>query len=106
MPRPVRSSCSAGTPARATAAGTVVNAEWSGGYGNLVEIRHSDGYRTRYAHNSEYLVKPGDLIRKGQVIAKVGRSGRATGAHLHFEVLADGRPVNPLQYISTARSGG
>ena len=51
-------------------------------------------------------VQPGDLIRKGQVIARVGRTGRATGTHLHFEVLADGRPVNPLQYISTVRGGG
>ncbi|MBK6288684.1 MAG: M23 family metallopeptidase [Gammaproteobacteria bacterium] len=96
----------AGTDVLAVAPGVVTWAGYDKDYGNLVEIRHSDGYRTRYAHNSEYLVKPGDLIRKGQVIAKVGRSGRATGAHLHFEVLADGRPVNPLQYISTARSGG
>ena len=95
-----------GTNVLAVAPGVVTWAGYDKDYGKLVEIRHSDGYRTRYAHNSEYLVKPGDLIKKGQVIARVGRTGRTTGAHLHFEVLADGRPVNPLQYISTARSGG
>ncbi len=96
----------AGTNVLAVAPGVVTWAGYDKDYGKLVEIRHSDGYRTRYAHNSEYLVKPGDLIRKGQVIARVGRTGRATGTHLHFEVLADGRPVNPLQYISTVRGGG
>ncbi|MBK7171021.1 MAG: M23 family metallopeptidase [Gammaproteobacteria bacterium] len=95
----------AGTDVLAVAPGVVTWAGYDKDYGNLVEIRHSDGYRTRYAHNSEYLVKPGDLIRKGQVIAKVGRSGRATGAHLHFEVLADGRPVNPCS-TSARRAAG
>jgi YD repeat-containing protein len=95
-----------GTDVLAVAPGVVTWAGYDKDYGKLVEIRHSDGLRTRYAHNSEFLVKPGDLIRKGQVIAKVGRTGRTTGAHLHFEVLADGRPVNPLQFISTARAGG
>ena len=96
----------AGTPVYAVASGVVTWSGWSKDYGNLIEVRHSDGYRTRYAHNSAVLVKPGELVQKGQAIARVGRTGRASGTHLHLEVLADGKLVDPLQYISTSRRRG
>lgn len=69
------------------------------GYGNLVEISHSDGVVTRYGHNKEILVEKGDQVDSGQVIAKMGNSGRSTGPHVHFEVLHHGRSKNPLNYL-------
>lgn len=75
---------------------------WSGdryGYGVMVEINHGAGYATRYAHNSENLVAVGDEVRKGQVVALMGESGRATGPNLHFEVLKNGQRVNPVPFI-------
>ncbi|MCG8370695.1 MAG: M23 family metallopeptidase [Proteobacteria bacterium] len=75
---------------------------WSGdrfGYGVMVEINHGNGYATRYAHNSENLVAVGDEVRKGQVVALMGETGRATGPNLHFEVLQNGRRVNPVKFI-------
>lgn len=96
-------TASPGAEVFAIASGVVVWAGYAKDYGNLVEIRHSNGYRTRYAHNREYLVKPGDVVHKGQVIARVGRTGRASGAHLHLEVLSGDRHVDPMQYISTIR---
>ena len=75
---------------------------WSGdryGYGIMVEINHGNGYSTRYAHNSENLVAVGDEVRKGQVVALMGETGRATGPNLHFEVLQSGRRVNPVKFI-------
>jgi len=77
-------------------------ATWSGdryGYGIMVEINHGNGYSTRYAHNSENLVAVGDEIKKGQVVALMGETGRATGPNLHFEVLRNGRRVNPVNFI-------
>ncbi|UCC55331.1 MAG: M23 family metallopeptidase [Gammaproteobacteria bacterium] len=76
---------------------------WSGarqGYGNLVEINHGNGYVTRYAHNKEQFVEVGDTVKKGQMIALMGSSGRATGPHVHFEVMRNGKPVNPSRYIA------
>jgi murein DD-endopeptidase MepM/ murein hydrolase activator NlpD len=73
------------------------------GYGNVVDIDHGNGYMTRYAHNSENLVQPGQRVRVGQVIAKMGATGRATGNHVHFEVWLNDRPVNPNQYLRGAR---
>ena len=78
---------------------------WSGdryGYGIMVEINHGNGYATRYAHNSENLVAVGDEVRKGQVVALMGETGRATGPNLHFEVLQNGRRVNPVKFIRNA----
>jgi murein DD-endopeptidase MepM/ murein hydrolase activator NlpD len=78
---------------------------WSGsryGYGVMVEINHGNGFATRYAHNSENLVAVGEEVRKGQSIAKMGRSGRATGPNLHFEVLRNGQRVNPVNFIRDA----
>jgi murein DD-endopeptidase MepM/ murein hydrolase activator NlpD len=75
---------------------------WAGersGYGDMVEISHGNGYMTRYAHNQKHLVKVGDTVRKGQQIALMGSSGRSTGPHVHFEVLHDGKAVNPVKYI-------
>ncbi|WP_444997580.1 M23 family metallopeptidase [Aliikangiella sp. IMCC44359] len=89
----------------ATAAGVV---SWVGdryGYGLLIEINHGDGLVTRYGHNSEALVKKGDVITKGQSIAKMGNSGRSTGAHVHYEVLKLGRNVNPLPYVNRKPKG-
>jgi murein DD-endopeptidase MepM/ murein hydrolase activator NlpD len=88
-----------GTPVNAVAAGIVVKAERSGGYGNMVEIRHPDGYTTRYAHNQKNLVKEGELVEKGQKIALLGSTGRSTGPHVHFEVRKDEKPVNPIAFI-------
>lgn len=79
---------------------------WSGpryGYGNMVEINHGNGYITRYGHCKEVLVKAGDSVTKGQVIAHMGSTGRSTGPHVHFEVHKNGRVVNPLNYLRAAR---
>ena len=73
------------------------------GYGNLVEINHGNGYSTRYGHSSKLLVKVGDTVKKGQVVAKMGSSGRSTGPHVHFEVLLNGRAINPKKYIHASR---
>jgi murein DD-endopeptidase MepM/ murein hydrolase activator NlpD len=78
---------------------------WSGaryGYGVMVEINHGNGYSTRYAHNSENLVDVGDEVKKGQIVALMGETGRATGPNLHFEVLQNGRRVNPVKFIRDA----
>jgi len=76
---------------------------WSGkrsGYGNLVEINHGNGYVTRYGHNEKLLVKVGDTVKKSQMIALMGSTGRSTGPHVHFEVLHNGKAVNPSPYIA------
>ncbi len=76
---------------------------WSGGhsgYGNMIEISHGNGYVTRYAHNRENLVAVGDKVEKGQKIAVMGSSGRSTGPHVHFEVVHNGRHVNPKKFVS------
>ena len=83
----------------AVASGVVI---WTGdraGYGQMVEINHGNGYVTRYAHNSENLVAVGDTVKRGQEIALMGETGRATGPNLHFELLRNGRVVDPLTYI-------
>jgi murein DD-endopeptidase MepM/ murein hydrolase activator NlpD len=76
---------------------------WAGdryGYGEMVEVNHGNGYVTRYAHNAENLVIVGDTVKRGDVIARMGETGRATGPNLHFEVLQDGRAVDPLSFIN------
>ena len=83
----------------ATASGVVTYSGPRLGYGLLVEVAHGDGIVTRYAHLSESLVAPGDVVKKAQVIARMGSSGRSTGPHVHFEVLREGKLVNPLSYI-------
>jgi murein DD-endopeptidase MepM/ murein hydrolase activator NlpD len=90
-----------GTPIVAAASGVVVQAGWnSGGYGNLVDIRHADGSMTRYAHNSRLLVSAGQQVRQGQQIAAMGSTGYSTGPHLHFEVhVPNSGTVNPIAYL-------
>jgi murein DD-endopeptidase MepM/ murein hydrolase activator NlpD len=76
---------------------------WAGdryGYGQMVELNHGNGYATRYAHNAENLVSVGDTVKRGDVIARMGETGRATGPNLHFEVLREGRTVNPMSVIN------
>jgi murein DD-endopeptidase MepM/ murein hydrolase activator NlpD len=88
-----------GSPVKAVADGVV---SWSGtrnGYGTLVEVNHGNGLTTRYGHNSKNLVSVGDRVERGEVIALMGSTGRATGPHLHFEVLQDGRARDPMAYI-------
>ncbi len=84
-----------GVPIRAAADGTVIFAGDDNGYGRLVKINHGNGIETRYAHNSVLKAKGGQRVRRGQVIALAGHSGRATGDHLHYEVRVSGTPVNP-----------
>jgi hypothetical protein len=92
-----------GSPVLATADGVVVFSGWQSGYGRLVEVRHMDGLVTRYAHNQKNLVKEGDMVKKGQTIAKLGSTGRSTGPHVHFEVRKGGMAVNPLNYVGTTQ---
>jgi len=89
-----------GDPIHAAADGIVLRADFDGGgYGNVVDIDHGNGYVTRYGHCSKLLVKVGDLVHAGDVIANVGATGHATGPHLHFEVWINGAPVNPQPYL-------
>jgi len=89
-----------GTPIYATADGIVNRSEWnSGGYGNLVEINHGQGIQTRYGHLSRLLVRPGQRVRRGELIGLMGSTGRSTGSHLHYEVRIDGRAVNPVPFM-------
>ena len=83
----------------AVADGVVTWSSTRYGYGLMVEINHGNGYTTRYAHNSENLVDVGEEVKKGQVVAKMGKTGRATGPNLHFEVLHEGRRMNPVNFI-------
>ena len=91
-----------GTPVYATADGVVDRAERAGGYGNLVEIDHGKGIQTRYGHLSKILVADGTRVRRGQLIALMGSTGRSTGPHLHYEVRIDGHAVNPVPFLTTA----
>ncbi|APO99854.1 M23 family metallopeptidase [Xanthomonas perforans] len=95
-----------GDPVLSVADGVVSYAGVRGGYGNVVEVDHGNGYVTRYAHNSRLVVKVGDLVRAGQQVARAGSSGRSTGAHVHFEVWADGRVVNPRKFLGEATPVG
>src|SRR5258706_7299647 len=90
-----------GQPVFSTADGTVESASYSGDYGNLIVIRHGFGLSTRYGHLSSYAVKPGVSVRRGDVIGYVGATGRATGSHLHYEILANGQLLNPLNLLTT-----
>jgi murein DD-endopeptidase MepM/ murein hydrolase activator NlpD len=89
-----------GTPILAAAGGVVVVQEYHPAYGNMVEIDHGNKLVTRYAHASATFVKKGDLVKRGQKIAAVGSTGRSTGPHLHFEVLADGSPQDPQKFLT------
>ncbi len=92
-----------GSKVIAVASGVVVFSGRRSGYGRMVEIDHGNGLVTRYAHNAENLAAVGDVVTKGQPIALVGASGRATGPHVHFEVLRDDRPLNPMNFIRSGK---
>jgi len=92
-----------GSDVVAVAAGVVQYSGKRSGYGNLVEINHGNGYVTRYGHNLKNLVNVGQTIKKGEVIAKMGTTGRSTGPHVHFEVMVNDRAVDPKKYIHAAR---
>ncbi len=91
-----------GTRIHAAAGGVVVASEWHAAYGHVVEIDHGNGLVTRYAHCSKVMVEAGALVKRGQLIAEVGNSGRSTGPHLHFEVLLEGVPQDPAQFLAGA----
>lgn len=84
----------------AVASGIVVESGERNGYGGTININHGGGFQTRYAHNKKNLVNVGDVVKKGQVIALMGSTGRSTGPHVHFEVYKYGRPVDPATYIN------
>jgi murein DD-endopeptidase MepM/ murein hydrolase activator NlpD len=89
-----------GDPIHATAAGTVAAASWSGGYGKMVEIDHGNGLSTRYGHLSQIDVDIGDKIRVGQIVGRMGSTGRSTGPHLHYETRIDGEAVDPQRFLN------
>ncbi len=89
-----------GTPVHATANGTVDTAGWAGDYGNAILIQHGFGISTRYGHLSRIVVHAGQVVRRGDVIGYVGATGRATGPHLHYEVLINGKTVDPLGFLT------
>ena len=91
-----------GSEVISVAAGVVTIAEKRYGYGNLVEVNHGNGLVTRYGHNKEILVQTGQTVKKGETLAAMGSTGRSTGPHVHFEVLKNGKPVNPAKYIYSA----
>lgn len=90
-----------GDPVLAVADGVILYSGVKGGYGNVVDVDHGNGYVTRYAHNSRLSVRLGDLVRAGQEVAKAGSTGRSTGAHVHFEVWENGQAVNPRKFLGT-----
>jgi len=96
-------SAPTGTPVHAVAEGMVTYAGLRSGYGDVIEIDHGNGYMTRYAHNSALIVRPGQRVHVGDVIAKAGSTGRSTGSHVHFEVWYKGNVVNPLAYVRNHR---
>ena len=88
------------TEVSATASGVVSSARYSDSYGYIVEIDHGNGYLTKYAHNNSLSVKTGDFVAKGQTVALSGNTGYSTGPHLHYEVVCNGTPINPLEPVS------
>jgi murein DD-endopeptidase MepM/ murein hydrolase activator NlpD len=92
-----------GTPIVAAAYGVVIAAEWHHDFGNMIEIDHGNGIVTRYGHTSMMHVKAGDIVKRGQLIAEVGSTGRSTGSHLHFEVRFNGVAQNPARFLQTAQ---
>ena len=89
-----------GTPILAAAGGVVQSTEIHPAYGQMLEIDHGNGLVTRYAHTSKVFVRTGDIVKRGQLVAQVGNTGRSTGPHLHFEVLVEGVPQNPARFLA------
>jgi murein DD-endopeptidase MepM/ murein hydrolase activator NlpD len=92
-------SAATGEPIKATASGIVTEAGFERDYGKYIKISHGDGLETRYAHASKLLVSKGDVVRREQIIALVGNTGRSTGPHLHYEIRLNGRALDPKQYL-------
>jgi murein DD-endopeptidase MepM/ murein hydrolase activator NlpD len=92
-----------GQPVHATASGTVVSVGWNGDYGNMVVIDHGFGLVTRYGHLLDFSVKPGDTVQRLQQVGRIGSTGRATGPHLHYELLVNGQLTNPLRLLTDPR---
>ncbi|MEL6380984.1 MAG: M23 family metallopeptidase [Cyanobacteria bacterium J06626_18] len=88
-----------GTPVHATAEGVVVTAQYSGGYGNYIVIKHGYGHDTLYAHLSAIKVRVGDRVKRGTLIGALGNTGRSSGPHLHYEIHRNGQPINPRDYL-------
>jgi murein DD-endopeptidase MepM/ murein hydrolase activator NlpD len=95
-------SSAVGQGVRAPADGIVIKSEWANGYGNVIYLSHGYGYSTRYGHLSSFAVRPGQRVKRGDIIGYVGSTGRSTGPHLHYEVRFNNNPVNPLEYILNA----
>jgi murein DD-endopeptidase MepM/ murein hydrolase activator NlpD len=93
-----------GTPVRCALDGVVKSAGWDDVYGNLVVVEHGDSLATLYGHNDRVVVKAGDRVAKGQIIAVVGSTGKSTAPHVHFEILRDNKPVDPGSYIDLTKS--
>jgi len=93
-------SASFGTPVKATADGTIESAGYQGNYGNAVVISHGFGIGTRFGHLSQFAVRPGQKVKRGEVIGYVGATGRATSSHLHYEILINGQPINPFRLLT------
>ncbi len=89
-----------GTVIRATAPGVVISSGWGGGYGYLVKVKHKYGFQTIYGHCKKVACKPGEHVKKGEVIAYVGQTGSATGNHCHYEIRLGNKPINPYPYMS------
>ena len=89
-----------GTPIRATADGTVESAGYNGNYGNAIVVNHGYGISTRFGHLSRFASRPGQRVKRGEVIGYVGATGRATSSHLHYEILMNGSPINPLRLLT------
>ena len=88
-----------GNPIMAPANGIIINADWQGGYGNMIEIDHGNGLTTRYGHLSAIGVQIGDVVQRGQVIGLIGSTGRSTGPHLHFELRLNDKTINPRRFL-------
>ena len=93
-----------GTLVVSTAQGTVTRSAWDGGYGNVIEVHHAEGFSTRYAHLSKRIAKVGDVVERGAVLGEVGSTGRSTGPHLHYEVFNKDRVINPAQVLPSGSS--
>lgn len=91
-----------GQSVRSPADGVIVKAQWENGYGNVIYVAHGYGYSTRYGHLSGFNARPGQRVKRGDVVGFVGSTGRSTGPHLHYEVRVNNNPVNPLAYILNA----
>ena len=95
-------SAEIGTPIYASAGGIVTAAERTPDYGNIVKVDHGSGLETRYAHASKLMVKVGDRVEKGQLLALVGSTGRSTGSHLHYEIRLNGNALDPRKYLKAS----